>query len=61
MLYTALIFLLVAFGLVGLDLGGITPGAGGFANMALLGALVFVIAHGVSDSYRHHRLGHYHR
>ena len=61
MQYVSLVLLTVGLVLLGLDLGGVTPGAGGFANMALLGSLIFVIAHGISESIHNRRLSHYHR
>jgi hypothetical protein len=61
MQYVSLVLLTVGLVLLGLDLGGVTPGAGGFANIALLGSLIFVIAHGISESIHNRRLSHYHR
>ena len=60
MRYVSLVLLTVGLVLLGLDLGGVTPGAGGFANLALVGSLIFLIAHGISQSLHNRRLGHYH-
>ena len=61
MQYVALVLLSVGLVLLGLDFGGVTPGAGGFANVVLVGALIFVVAHGISQSYHGSHLRHHHR
>jgi uncharacterized membrane protein YtjA (UPF0391 family) len=55
MSYLAVGFFVVAVGLMVLDFVGITPGAGGLSNVALLVSLIFVVLKGMSSLHHHWR------